>query len=76
MVLSIAVITLAFRFIHAGSLTPPSLPPTATLKTAQQIYDPAVGTSYDSSGFSASANGSAIQIMKCIINTMQGNSCP
>jgi hypothetical protein len=74
-VVAVFVIVTAFHLTDAGSLTP-SAPPSGTMHDLQEIYDELIGT-FDSSGVTASKDGSAMAIAKCIIQKETGGSiCP
>ena len=72
--LAVASIFTVFQLTNAGSLTP-SESPGGTMKTSQDIYDPLVGTSYDSSGVTGSLTGSALEVSRCIILRIAGTPC-
>ncbi|OGN01623.1 MAG: hypothetical protein A3I26_00220 [Candidatus Yanofskybacteria bacterium RIFCSPLOWO2_02_FULL_43_10] len=74
-IIGIFAVIYIIRTVQAGSLTP-SASPASTLKTLQEVYDPLVGTSHDSSSVVAGQNGDALQIMKCIISKLNTGSCP
>ena len=60
---------LAFAFLaSAGSLTP-SAYPTSTMNTLEEIYN-SVASTFDSSGLSANANGSVLQMLKYVNNNL------
>ncbi|OGN29848.1 MAG: hypothetical protein A3A33_00995 [Candidatus Yanofskybacteria bacterium RIFCSPLOWO2_01_FULL_49_25] len=61
----LASFAILFVGAHAGSLTPPASP-ASTMYTLSNIWDTIASGTYDSSGISASGNGSAIQILKQI----------
>jgi hypothetical protein len=70
-------IAFAFRLVGAGSLTPSALP-AGTMNTITEVYDALVGSgSFDSTAVTASANGNALEISKCIIDMVNGGpGCP
>lgn len=71
----IAAMLLVFNnILLAGNLTPPATV-TSTMRTAEEVYNALVG-SFDSSGITASSTGSALQMAKCAIEKISGNSCP
>lgn len=74
-VVSIFVVGLIFRYSTAGSLTP-SAAPASTMQSLQNVYDALASSGFDSSGVTASRNGSALQISKCIIQRITGSTCP
>lgn len=76
-VVSIAAVLSVVRFVEAGSLTPPGSP-ASTLNTNQQIFDVLVASAGSTAlgSATASAQGDALQITKCIIRKIQGLSCP
>lgn len=73
LVFATAVLVLIIKFTEAGVLTP-SASPASTMQTTGDIYNVLAGT-YNSSGISANQNGSAVQILKCIITNLDGGSC-
>lgn len=68
-------VILVIRGAAAGNITPPASVST-TMKTASEVYDSLVGTSFDSSGLSASLDGDALQVAKCLVNKINGSPCP
>lgn len=72
-VLSVVIVTMLFRLTEAGSLTP-SAPPASTSVSVEDIYDVLASTGFDSSSITASKNGSALQISKCIILKVTGGT--
>lgn len=72
---SVFVVTGIFRLASAGSLFPPSAP-AATMHTLQEAYDTLVGT-FNSTAVVASKQGDALQVSRCIIKKITGNTpCP
>ena len=73
-VLALVLVLVILQTVNAGSLTP-STSPAGTMYTTEQVYNPLVLTSYDSSAIASSSTGSAIQIARCVIEKMHGGSC-
>jgi len=73
-VVSVTTIAFVFQLAIAGDLFPSS-GPAATMHTIEEVSDALVG-SYDSSTVAASKSGSVLNISKCIIEQLQGNTCP
>lgn len=63
-----AIIYFAFNVL-AGNLSP-GLPPAGTMRTLEEIYSVLAGASYVSPTVTPSANGNALQVLKCITNRM------
>lgn len=62
--------------VAAGNLTPPSSV-SPTLQPPTNIYQALIATSgFSSVSLATSSTGSAIQLTKCIIQKLNGNSCP
>jgi hypothetical protein len=76
LIIGIDILTIfaIIKIVEAGSLNP-SGAPAATMQSVQNIYDSLASTSFDSSSISGASDGSAIQVMKCIITKLQGGSC-
>lgn len=72
---SVFVVGFLFRLTEAGSLTPTALPAT-TMKTLEDIFNPLVSSSYDSSGVAPDRNGNVLEVAKCIMARMTGGVCP
>ena len=74
--LAVLIITFVFRLTEAGSLTPPGTP-AGTLHSLSEIFAPLASSGYDSSGVVPSRTGNALQVTKCIIRKMTGQTpCP
>lgn len=71
---SVTILVVFFHLVSAGTLNPTGIP-NSSMRSASEIYESLAGT-FDSSGIAASSNGDALQIAKCIIQRMAGNSCP
>lgn len=76
LVLSSVVVFLVVRLVEAGSLTPSTSSPSASMTAASNVYGILASISFSSSAISASPNGGAIQILKCAIVKAKGGSCP
>jgi hypothetical protein len=74
--LAVGILSLALRIVDAGSLSPVAAPAPDSMQSLASISDALVGSTFDSSGIGADANGSAIEIAHCIINRMTGGTCP
>ena len=76
LIVLVAVVITSFvlRIGHAGSLTPASAPG-STMYDLSDVYDPIASGSYNSSAITADRNGSALEIVKCIINKQHGSAC-
>ena len=74
-VVIVLVIATGFRVVAAGLLDP-SAAPASTMNTLASIFGALASPSYDASAISASTQGSALQISRCIILRMTGSSCP
>ncbi len=73
---SVVIIFFVFRMVEAGSLTPSTSSPAASMRTAQEVYNVLASLSYDSSALAASRTGNAIQLVKCAINKAKAGTCP
>lgn len=72
---SVFVIVAIFQFTEAGSLAP-SLAPSGTLNTLDELYVSLTG-SYDSTAIVAAKHGDVLQVSKCIIQKITGGTpCP
>ena len=72
-VFSIVIVTTLFRLTEAGSLTPIAAPASSS-ESFENLYSAIASAGFDSSALSASKNGSALQIAKCIITKMTGGT--
>ena len=74
--LSVVVVTALFRLTEAGTLTPIASPASSS-ESLENLYSAIASAGFDSSALSASKDGSALQIAKCIIAKMTGGTpCP
>ena len=73
-VVSVTTIAFVFQLAGAGDLFPSSAP-SGTMASVGDVYDVLVG-SFDSSSITASKSGSALNVSRCIIEQLQGNTCP
>lgn len=74
-IVSVLTIVTIYRFTSAGSLSPTAAP-AGTFSTLREIFNPLASGSYDSSSVTADADGSVLQVVKCIANRMSGGTCP
>ncbi len=72
---SAAIVFGVFRLTEAGSLTPPASP-AGTLDSVASLSDALFGTAFDSSAITASSNGNVLEVTKCIIQRLNGGTCP
>ncbi len=62
--------------VAAGNLTPPGSV-SSTMQPPNTLYQALTATSgFSSVSLATSSTGSAIQLTKCIIQKLNGNSCP
>jgi hypothetical protein len=72
---SIFIIVVIFQLAAAGLLTP-SAAPAPTMDTLEETYDVLVG-GFNSAAITASLSGSAIEVSKCLVQKITGQSpCP
>ncbi len=75
LVVSIVFAVGILRITSAGDIDS-TASPAGTLKTLEELYDPLVGSSYNSSAVTASSSGDTLELAKCIITKIGGGSCP
>lgn len=73
-VLAVFGVATILTVAQAGSLFPVASP-ASSLRTIGEVHDAISSSSFNSSGYTAKSNGSAIEIAKCVITKMQGGSC-
>ncbi|TSC90894.1 MAG: hypothetical protein CEN90_726 [Parcubacteria group bacterium Licking1014_17] len=73
-VVALFATVLIVKYVSAGNINNSGGSFGASMSTSEQIYKAILGT-FDSSSYSGDANKSAIEIGKCIIKKMNGNSC-
>jgi hypothetical protein len=73
---TVFVIGALFRLATAGTLDPISAPADNSMPSLASISDALFGSAYDSSAVDVDADGSMLEVAKCIMARMTGGVCP